>query len=238
MAHQQHDHEGAHMAELIGALAARSGGSIEVPEEEMEAVRRRYGIPAPVLMGQDERGTFARICTLDDMVEEFAPTLARMGGISMESARALGTAMQASWRAAQAIRRERGHDLPDPAPRLTGVEAMARARELVDRARIGMYADREPGWSFRVSNDVHEALEEWVKALPISALVPKPDTVEEALWGYPVVIDPEAPAGTLELRQPITFPEAPEAPAGCSCLGGAYGVHHPPCQYAEARPFA
>lgn len=238
MAHSQGDHENMHMAELIGALAARAGGSIEVPEEEMEAVRRRYGVPAPVLMGQDDHGTFARICTLDDMVEEFAPTLARMGGISEESARALALAMQASWRAAQAIRRERGHEQRDPAPRLTGVEAMARARELVDRARLGMYAERAPGWSFRVSNDVHEALEEWVKALPISALQAKPESVEEALWGYPVVIDPEASTGTLELRQPITFPDAPEPPVDCTCLGGAYGVHGGTCQYREARPFA
>lgn len=65
---------------LLAAALHRLGGSIELSREEQRELAEAYGEPSPVLMGQDERGMFAALYSLDDLEEKGWPHYQRLAG--------------------------------------------------------------------------------------------------------------------------------------------------------------
>lgn len=97
---------------LLAVLLDRLGGNVVVSRAELQAVKDKYGKPCPLLVarieGEGETDALvAQISTLDTLVAEQAPIMARVMDVSLEQGNLAAEAIRdtfAAHRAAHELR--------------------------------------------------------------------------------------------------------------------------------------
>jgi hypothetical protein len=95
------------MARLLAAATHRSGGVIEVSEEQDTELRQLYGEPAPLIVGADDDGLFCALFTAEESSARAWPFIQRASGCSEEAARAAAETMVAALKLARIRTAER-----------------------------------------------------------------------------------------------------------------------------------
>ena len=89
---------------LIGVLLDRIGGHIEISEAELDAVKAKYGKPCPLLIARmPDEALVGQLSTLDTLVADQAPLMARAMGVSLEQGVQAAEAIRATFSAHRAM---------------------------------------------------------------------------------------------------------------------------------------